>query len=333
MPEPTKKVPLPGPPGLTESPKCSDGLTFTPCCGYAVRQRETGPIYWNPYSRAVQCHACGQVYRSTSEGAAQVDQETLTPEWVFDLPPGEDLRQSVMAAIGAATGCWEKLEGAGFFLTERAEEIGQKLWTRIAERLELAAKGGIFIPERSFAERIEKAARMIIVGFASAANKRNQAVVEEACRIIMREIAGMEPLSRETRTAAGPPDVASARETPPLNPGTIAAGALSGAPKDFRPMDADIELALSVHRVIRSLHDGVCPRCGVVHPCPEVGIDEQGEYTEERCSACGFTITVEEQKAGLALFAPVMRANLEVFEGWRSSRNTNQVTPKPENYR
>jgi hypothetical protein len=34
-----------------------------PCCGYTVPESERGPVSWNPYSGAVQCHNCGQTYQ------------------------------------------------------------------------------------------------------------------------------------------------------------------------------------------------------------------------------------------------------------------------------
>ena len=35
----------------------------TPCCSYEFKwPKENGPIYWNPYNNAVQCHNCGQAF-------------------------------------------------------------------------------------------------------------------------------------------------------------------------------------------------------------------------------------------------------------------------------
>ena len=36
--------------------------TNLPCCGYEVKEGEVGPVFWNPWNEAVQCHNCGAVY-------------------------------------------------------------------------------------------------------------------------------------------------------------------------------------------------------------------------------------------------------------------------------
>lgn len=100
-------------------------------------------------------------------------------------------------------------------------------------------------------------------------------------------------------------------------------------------LDVDFETARSLHRVVRAMHDGECPKCHAIHPskameslrvangkslnAPDVEI-----VMDHRCPTCGFVITNEEGHAALAAFAPVMEKNLEVFERWRANRKDHQ---------
>lgn len=83
--------------------------------------------------------------------------------------------------------------------------------------------------------------------------------------------------------------------------------------------DVIIERARSLHRIVRALHDGHCPKCGIIF--------QPGSFTHrpdlELCPRCGFSITHEEAEAACKEFAPVMRRNLEVFESWRANRAPN----------
>lgn len=80
-------------------------------------------------------------------------------------------------------------------------------------------------------------------------------------------------------------------------------------------LDVIAERARSLHRVVRALHDGHCPRCSAIFPA---------EHAErigfETCPECGFKITNEEAAAAVKEFAPVMRKSLEIFEEWRRNR-------------
>lgn len=83
-------------------------------------------------------------------------------------------------------------------------------------------------------------------------------------------------------------------------------------------LDVDFETARSIHRIVRAMHDGECPKCHTLFESRHM-VSLSGD---EVCPACGFTITHEESQAAMQTFAPVMERCLKVFERWRSSRNT-----------
>jgi hypothetical protein len=92
-------------------------------------------------------------------------------------------------------------------------------------------------------------------------------------------------------------------------------------------LDVDFEVARSLHRVVRAMHDGECPSCHRLFDARAM-MTAQGRLNVSiaaghRCPHCGFTITAEESIAAIAAFAPVMKKNLEVFESWRARRNNN----------
>jgi hypothetical protein len=46
--------------------------------------------------------------------------------WSFDQEP-ESLEQAVQIAVGGASACWDNLEGAGVFRSDRALEVSEAL--------------------------------------------------------------------------------------------------------------------------------------------------------------------------------------------------------------
>jgi hypothetical protein len=73
------------------------------------------------------------------------DREPILVEKLF--PPGMRKEEAIRIAIGAASVCWEKMEGTGVFQSERALEIAEQL----REFLELPNE---LNPDRSKGERI-----------------------------------------------------------------------------------------------------------------------------------------------------------------------------------
>lgn len=97
----------------------------------------------------------------------------------------------------------------------------------------------------------------------------------------------------------------------------------------------DFEVARSLHRIVRAMHDGECPSCHwlfeastmrgrrITDPDPCITLVEGDTVPVKMdlvCPSCKFTITDEEAKVALDLFGPVMEKNLEVFETWRRER-------------
>jgi len=106
--------------------------------------------------------------------------------------------------------------------------------------------------------------------------------------------------------------------------------------------DADAgHKARALHRVVRAMHDGECPKCGHLgtsesfyYPkevtnsgpawsCPR-GIHEESCRCERlvreachMCPKCEFTITDTEAEAALKEFHPFMKPNYEIFLEWR----------------
>lgn len=90
-------------------------------------------------------------------------------------------------------------------------------------------------------------------------------------------------------------------------------------------LNLDHDECRALHRIVRAMHDGECPKCHAVSPSdkmrrithvPFVG----GKWDGWICPECGFSITEDEAAEVFAIFAPFMERNLAVFEKWRASR-------------
>jgi predicted RNA-binding Zn-ribbon protein involved in translation (DUF1610 family) len=82
-------------------------------------------------------------------------------------------------------------------------------------------------------------------------------------------------------------------------------------------LDVDFETARALHRVVRGMHDGECPRCHQLFDSRAM-VSRLLDEPDTRCPNCGFAITHAEKQAAIRAFAPVMERNLAVFEEWRS---------------
>lgn len=91
--------------------------------------------------------------------------------------------------------------------------------------------------------------------------------------------------------------------------------------------DDAFERARCLHRVVRAMHDGHCPRCGWLGPSETFyvgamyGRSALVQEGEHRCCYCGFTVTDSEAKKALDAFLPYLENSVRVFEEWRSKEH------------
>lgn len=84
------------------------------------------------------------------------------------------------------------------------------------------------------------------------------------------------------------------------------------------------EQARALHRVVRAMHDGHCPKCGHLAPSEEFYFPKLMRNDPpfvkpgfHKCPRCHFTVTEDEAEAALAEFRPYLNKSVEVFEKWR----------------
>jgi ribosomal protein L37AE/L43A len=79
-------------------------------------------------------------------------------------------------------------------------------------------------------------------------------------------------------------------------------------------LNIDHDEARALHRVVRAMHDGECPKCHKVFDAKRM---REAAVNGWRCPSCMFLIRKEEADAVFAIFAPFMERNLAIFEEWR----------------
>lgn len=72
------------------------------------------------------------------------------------------------------------------------------------------------------------------------------------------------------------------------------------------------ERARALHRVVRAMHDGHCPKCGWLDSA-----DKFDDGHQHRCPGCKFTISRDDAERALAEFRPYLQKSVEVFEAWQ----------------
>lgn len=60
--------------------------------------------------------------------------------WFNYLSNADDLEQAVFVAVGAASGCWDNLSGAGVFESNKAKAIGKGLIEAIKHHTSLSQR-------------------------------------------------------------------------------------------------------------------------------------------------------------------------------------------------
>ena len=79
------------------------------------------------------------------------------------------------------------------------------------------------------------------------------------------------------------------------------------------------ERARALHRVVRAMHDGHCPKCGFLADATAFIVDRDTNAERHECPGCAFSIFRHEAEAALAEFRPYLNESVEVFETWRAS--------------
>lgn len=97
-------------------------------------------------------------------------------------------------------------------------------------------------------------------------------------------------------------------------------------------LDVDkFEVARSIHRIVRGMHDGECPKCHYLSDSEKMrSTAYKSGFLGHVCPHCYFAITDEEAQLAMQEFGPVMDKNLAVFEDWRGKRKADtNVIPAP----
>lgn len=81
-----------------------------------------------------------------------------------------------------------------------------------------------------------------------------------------------------------------------------------------RNHDVDADDARSLHRVVRAMHDGNCPKCGSLGSTDEFLRPVAELYV---CPTCEFTVTFEEADRVMEQFFPFQQKAVAVFEAWK----------------
>jgi hypothetical protein len=84
-------------------------------------------------------------------------------------------------------------------------------------------------------------------------------------------------------------------------------------------LDVDYEKARSIHRVVRAMNDGECPRCHKLDPS-RIGM----KYDYIYCGLCEYTIPKKIFDKAMTMFAAVMEKNFQIFENWRKEEEAKE---------
>lgn len=97
--------------------------------------------------------------------------------------------------------------------------------------------------------------------------------------------------------------------------------------------DVSAETSRALHRVVRAMHDGNCPQCGLLWSSADfwnANVTHVSAHAFYKCPACGFKITSGEAVAAMAAFRPHMQANLELFKKWRLGQLVSECKSEEE---
>lgn len=91
-------------------------------------------------------------------------------------------------------------------------------------------------------------------------------------------------------------------------------------------LNSDHDEARALHRVVRAMHDGECPKCHKVHDSSAMRTAWQSDHMGSplvwvkgwKCPSCGFRIMQQVAEAALLQFAKFMDRNCDIFEEWQT---------------
>ncbi len=110
------------------------------------------------------------------------------------------------------------------------------------------------------------------------------------------------------------------------------------SPTSASPLNHDHDESRALHRIVRAMHDGECPKCHGVSDASEMWRDQiimslshvgQVAPSGWQCPMCAFYVTEGEGESILDIFAPFMERNLAVFEKWRAERDGTSPPASP----
>ncbi len=91
-------------------------------------------------------------------------------------------------------------------------------------------------------------------------------------------------------------------------------------------VDASLEKTQALHRVWKALNDGNCPNCCSYYAATDILRDNRTylpmghQGGSIQCPGCMFYVLGKEIEEIESLFAPVMRADFNIFKKWRASQ-------------
>jgi len=87
-------------------------------------------------------------------------------------------------------------------------------------------------------------------------------------------------------------------------------------------LDVGGEEARALHRIVRAMHDGHCPKCGHLADARDFVVNYV-LHTGHECPECKWFVSEDESEAALAAFRTYLQKSVEIFETWRHGNAIN----------
>lgn len=92
---------------------------------------------------------------------------------------------------------------------------------------------------------------------------------------------------------------------------------VDATPEPTVPEEMQFDEARALHRIVRSMHDGHCPKCGHLGSAEMFRRDHLGTH---ECPKCGFYIRDSHAEKAMQEFKPFLQRSLVIFELWRDKQ-------------